>query len=46
MGTFAPQTLTQKCIDPFQFAYRQGRSTVDAIYSLINFILKHLEDHA
>lgn len=32
------------CLDPSQFAYRQGRSTEDAIISVTHLISKHLED--
>lgn len=31
-------------LDPLQFAYRQGRSTDDAINSITHLTLKHLED--
>lgn len=31
-------------LDPFQFSYRQGRGTGDAINTLIHLILNHLED--
>jgi len=31
-------------LDPFQFAYRQGRGTDDAISSISHLVRKHLED--
>lgn len=31
-------------LDPLQFAYRQGRSTDDAITAIMHLVLKHLED--
>lgn len=29
--------------DPFQFAYRQGRSTEDAVVTLVHLIFRHLD---
>lgn len=31
-------------LDPSQFAYKEKRGTADAINSVINFILKHLDN--
>lgn len=31
-------------LDPLQYAYRQGRGTVDAIASVSHLVSKHLED--
>ncbi len=31
-------------LDPFQFAYRQGRGTDDAIHGITHLTLKHLEN--
>ncbi len=31
-------------LDPFQFAYKQGRGTGDTIDSIIHLVTKHLED--
>lgn len=31
-------------LDPFQFAYKQGRGTDDAINSVTHLVTKHLED--
>ena len=33
----------QDCLDPFQFAYRQGRGTDDAVNTVVHLILKHLD---
>lgn len=31
-------------LDPWQFAYKQGRSTEDAVGGITHLVLKHLED--
>ena len=33
----------QDYLDPFQFAYRQGRGTDDAVNTVVHLILKHLD---
>ena len=33
----------QDYIDPFQYAYRQGRGTYDAVNTVVHLILKHLD---
>ena len=33
----------QDYLDPFQYAYRQGRGTYDAVNTVVHLILKHLD---
>ena len=33
----------QDYLDPFQYAYRQGRGTDDAVNTVVHLILKHLD---
>ena len=33
----------QDYLDPFQYAYRQGRETYDAVNTVVHLILKHLD---
>ena len=37
-------TRTDHLLDPLQFAYRPGRGVEDAVATLINYVLCHLED--
>ncbi len=38
------KTEVKSVLDPLQFAYRQGRGTVDAINNITYAIVKHLEN--
>ena len=38
------KTDVASCLDPLQFAYRQGWSTEDAVISVTHLISKHLVD--
>ena len=37
-------TRTDHLLDPLQFAYRPGRGVEDAVATLINYVLCHLEE--
>ena len=36
---------TESLLDPYQFAYREGRGVQDATATLLNLVLKHLENN-
>ena len=40
------KTEVNKKLDPWQFAYKRGRSTDDAISSITRLVLKHKEPKA